>query len=107
MRTRHRSRTGKPNRERNQVAGIYIHIPYCKTRCTYCDFYALTNESQRDAFVDALCKEATIRQKELNETVQTIYFGGGTPSRLHEEHFDQIFDTLLPILLLIPMQRSL
>ena len=94
MRVLQRSRTGKPNRERNQVAGIYIHIPYCKTRCTYCDFYTLTNESQINAFVDALCKEAGIRKGELNETVQTIYFGGGTPSRLLKEHFDQIFDTL-------------
>lgn len=76
------------------MAGIYIHIPFCKTRCTYCDFYALTNESQLDAFVNALCKEAGMRQKELNEPVQTLYFGGGTPSRLHKEHFDQIFDTL-------------
>lgn len=76
------------------MAGIYIHIPYCKTRCTYCDFYTLTNESQIDAFVDALCTEAGIRQEELNEPVQTIYFGGGTPSRLHKAHFVQIFDTL-------------
>lgn len=76
------------------MAGIYIHIPYCKTRCTYCDFYTLTNESQIDTFVDALRREAEMRKKELPETVKTIYFGGGTPSRLHHNHFGQIFDTL-------------
>jgi oxygen-independent coproporphyrinogen-3 oxidase len=76
------------------VAGIYIHIPYCKTRCTYCDFYTITNESQIDAFVDALCKEGVMRKDELPETVHTIYFGGGTPSRLHQHHFEQIFHTL-------------
>ncbi len=78
----------------NKVAGIYIHIPYCKTRCTYCDFYTLTNESQIDAFVNALCGEAEARKEELSETVKTIYFGGGTPSRLHQHHFEQLFDTL-------------
>ena len=76
------------------MAGIYIHIPYCKTRCTYCDFYTLTNESQMDPFVEALCKEAETRKEELSETAKTIYFGGGTPSRLHQDHFKQIFETL-------------
>lgn len=76
------------------MAGIYIHIPYCKTRCTYCDFYTLTNESQIDPFVNALCREAQMRKEEFTESVQTIYFGGGTPSRLHQHHFDQIFETL-------------
>lgn len=76
------------------MAGIYIHIPFCKTRCTYCDFYTGTNEKQMDALVDALCAEAIMRQDEIPETVQTIYFGGGTPSRLRHEHFVKIFDTL-------------
>ncbi len=76
------------------MAGIYIHIPFCKTRCTYCDFYMGTNESLLDAFVDTLCAEAKIRKEETGETVETIYFGGGTPSRLHRAHFDRIFDSL-------------
>ncbi|RNC64591.1 radical SAM family heme chaperone HemW [Proteiniphilum sp. X52] len=76
------------------MAGIYIHIPFCKTRCTYCDFYTGTNETQMDAFVDALCAEARIRKDEIREQVKTVYFGGGTPSRLRQEHFDRIFDTL-------------
>lgn len=76
------------------MAGIYIHIPFCKTRCTYCDFYTLTNESQIDTFVEALCKEAQLRKNEIAGPVKTIYFGGGTPSRLHQNHFDHLFDTL-------------
>ncbi len=76
------------------MAGIYIHIPFCKSVCTYCDFYKVTNEAQMDAFVEALCAEAGKRKQEATEPVQTIYFGGGTPSRLQPKHFDAIFDSL-------------
>ncbi|MDR2815685.1 MAG: radical SAM family heme chaperone HemW [Proteiniphilum sp.] len=76
------------------MAGIYIHIPFCKTRCSYCDFYSGVNETQMNAFVDALCTEARIRKEEIPETVKTVYFGGGTPSRLRREHFEKIFDAL-------------
>lgn len=76
------------------MAGIYLHIPFCKSRCIYCDFYTGTNEAQQDAFVDALCAEARLRKNEIAERVQTVYFGGGTPSRLKRVHFEQIFDTL-------------
>jgi len=76
------------------VAGIYLHIPFCKTRCIYCDFYSGTNESQKNAFLEALCREAEIRKAEVTEPVQTIYFGGGTPSRLDRKHFEQIFEIL-------------
>ena len=76
------------------MAGIYIHIPFCLTRCTYCDFYMGTNESHMETFVDALCAEAKRRKDETDEPVQTLYFGGGTPSRLQWSHFDKIFHTL-------------
>ena len=76
------------------MAGIYIHIPFCKTRCSYCDFYTGTNEIQMDALVDALCAEVRIRKDEIPESMKSIYFGGGTPSRLHRGHFDKIFDVL-------------
>ncbi len=76
------------------MAGIYIHVPFCKERCTYCDFYTVTDESRMDEFVEALCIEAESRKEEVKEPVQTIYFGGGTPSRLSTEHFSAIFDTL-------------
>lgn len=76
------------------MAGIYIHIPFCKTRCLYCDFYTGTDESQKDDFVNAVCNEILLRKDELNEPVRTIYFGGGTPSRLHVQHFRQILDAV-------------
>ena len=64
--------------ENIKPAGIYVHIPFCKIRCTYCDFYTLTNETRIDAFVESLCKEIELRKDEINEPVKTVYFGGGT-----------------------------
>lgn len=75
-------------------AGVYIHIPFCKTKCTYCDFYSLINESRINDFVDNLCKEVQLRKDEIHEPIKTIYFGGGTPSRLSKQHFEIIFETL-------------
>ncbi len=77
-----------------KTAGIYIHIPFCKSRCTYCDFYTLTNESRIEAFADSLCKEIKFRKDKIHEPVKTVYFGGGTPSRLSEQHFENIFNYL-------------
>jgi oxygen-independent coproporphyrinogen-3 oxidase len=63
------------------MAGIYIHIPFCKKLCFYCDFYHLISSDENSAFVHALLKEASLRQDYLGtEPVSTIYFGGGTPS---------------------------
>lgn len=76
------------------MAGIYIHIPFCTTRCIYCDFYSDTNTEQINAFVDALCHEAEIRKDEIHEPIQTIYFGGGTPSQLDVAHLEKIFRTI-------------
>lgn len=77
------------------MAGIYIHIPFCKTRCIYCDFYSTTRSELKERYVRALCRELQMRREYLRgETVETIYFGGGTPSQLAEEDFRQIFDTI-------------
>lgn len=63
------------------MAGIYIHIPFCKKLCYYCDFYHVVSRDNNSAFIDALLKEASLRKEYLeNETVSTIYLGGGTPS---------------------------
>ena len=68
------------------MAGIYLHIPFCKKKCAYCDFFSLANSKQKDDFVEALLKEILLQQHYLdNERVQTIYFGGGTPSLLSIE----------------------
>ncbi len=77
------------------MAGIYIHIPFCKSRCIYCDFFTSTNEVEVDSYVQALCKEIVLRKNELsNDIVKTIYIGGGTPSRLKKNHFDHIFEAI-------------
>ena len=65
------------------MSGIYIHIPFCKQACHYCDFHFSTSMKKKDEMVLALAKEIRMRKKEFeNETIETIYFGGGTPSIL-------------------------
>ena len=65
------------------MAGIYIHIPFCKKRCIYCDFYSTTNNQLADSYIDCLCNELSLRIHEIEaENVTTIYIGGGTPSQL-------------------------
>ena len=77
------------------MAGIYFHIPFCKTRCIYCDFYSTTNGELKERFAHALCKELEMRRDYLQgEPVGTIYFGGGTPSQLNLTDFKRIFDTI-------------
>lgn len=77
------------------MAGIYLHIPFCKRRCIYCDFYSTTLEDQKDRYIHALCRELEMRRHYANsEPVYTIYFGGGTPSQLQQSHFEEVFGTL-------------
>ncbi|MEG1587164.1 MAG: radical SAM family heme chaperone HemW, partial [Bacteroidales bacterium] len=77
------------------MAGIYIHIPFCKTRCLYCDFFSNTRMDKKNAFIATLCKEIENRKTYLGDaTIKTLYFGGGTPSQLEEADFRQIFTTL-------------
>jgi oxygen-independent coproporphyrinogen-3 oxidase len=74
------------------MAGIYLHIPLCKKRCIYCDFYSTTDINTKKDYIQALIKEMQLRKDFLdNETVETIYFGGGTPSLLSYSNFDDIF----------------
>lgn len=77
------------------MAGIYLHIPFCKTRCIYCDFFSTTKSEKKEQYIEALCKELIIRKPYLeDETIETIYFGGGTPSQLDKADFEQIFKTI-------------
>ncbi len=76
------------------MAGIYIHIPFCKQACTYCDFHFSTNQKLRKPLIDALCVEIKQRSHEIKEAPATLYFGGGSPSILNEEELAQIFETL-------------
>ncbi|MCW3105358.1 MAG: putative oxygen-independent coproporphyrinogen oxidase [Bacteroidetes bacterium] len=77
------------------MAGIYIHIPFCKQACNYCDFHFSTSLKNKDAFLDALKKEIAIQKDYFGgEEVSTIYFGGGTPSMLDPQELMGIFETL-------------
>lgn len=64
------------------MTGVYIHIPFCKSRCAYCDFYSTTLLGWREAYVDAVIREWQQRKGEVADYVGTIYIGGGTPSVL-------------------------
>lgn len=73
------------------MAGIYIHIPFCKSKCAYCNFFSLVSEKKIVEYVDALKKELIARNQYLgNDKVKTIYFGGGTPSLLPTKYIDEI-----------------
>jgi oxygen-independent coproporphyrinogen-3 oxidase len=74
---------------------LYLHIPFCKQACHYCDFHFSTNLTQKSALVDALCAEIARQKNYLpHQPLETIYFGGGTPSLLTESELVQIFDTI-------------
>ena len=72
------------------MAGLYIHIPFCRSRCIYCGFYSTTELELRQRYVDALCKEMSIVCQKA--PIKTIYLGGGTPSQLAISQLQQIFD---------------
>ncbi|QUB47971.1 radical SAM family heme chaperone HemW [Prevotella sp. oral taxon 475] len=84
------------------MAGLYIHIPFCASRCIYCGFYSTTAVASQDRYTDALCREMQMQKdyllKALNATphmeLSTIYLGGGTPSQLSGENLEKLFDTI-------------
>jgi len=77
------------------MSGIYIHIPFCKQACHYCDFHFSTNMCKKEAMVAALQKELVLRKAEFKEeVVETIYFGGGTPSVLTSEEIKSIIQSI-------------
>ncbi|MDO6818560.1 radical SAM family heme chaperone HemW [Zobellia sp. 1_MG-2023] len=77
------------------MSGIYIHIPFCKQACHYCDFHFSTSMGKKEAMVLALQKELSLRKDEFkDEVVETIYFGGGTPSVLKTEEIQSIIDSV-------------
>ena len=77
------------------MSGLYLHIPFCRKRCTYCDFhFSTTFENYRSSLIRALVQELVLRSTKFNGSIQTIYFGGGTPSILNESELSLIFDTI-------------
>ncbi len=77
------------------MSGIYIHIPFCKQACHYCDFHFSTSMTKKEELVLALAKEMLLRKDEFqNEIIETIYFGGGTPSVLTIDNIRFLIDTV-------------
>ncbi len=76
------------------MAGIYIHIPFCKKACHYCNFHFSTQTQHIHSFVEALLNEIELRRDYINTPIQTIYFGGGTPSLLSAEQIRSIIEKL-------------
>lgn len=77
------------------MAGIYIHIPFCYKACHYCDFHFSTSLTLKTKLIDAICKELKLKNKYLGtQLVETIYFGGGTPSILEEKYIAKILKTI-------------
>ena len=76
------------------MAGLYIHIPFCKSRCIYCGFYSTTRHELRQRYVDAVCKEMMLKASRSighEVKIETVYLGGGTPSQLSGRQLQQIF----------------
>lgn len=77
------------------MSGIYIHIPFCKQACYYCNFYFSTSLKKKTELLDCLVKEIELRKSELNnDIVETIYFGGGTPSILSTEEINRLIEAV-------------
>ncbi len=76
------------------MAGVYFHIPFCKQACHYCDFHFSTNLAVKDQMLDMMVRELDIQREYLKEDVETIYFGGGTPSLLSPQEIDRLLDAV-------------
>lgn len=74
------------------MAGIYVHIPFCRSKCFYCGFYSVASLRGKEEYLRALCREMELRRGYLpaGAPVETLYFGGGTPSFLDEKEMEVI-----------------
>lgn len=79
------------------MAGIYIHIPFCRRKCHYCNFFSLASQKYREEFLDALGQEILLTRRYLDgEPLNTIYFGGGTPSLYRPDELQHVIEQLCP-----------
>jgi len=86
-------RGSSPSGSQSGACGIYIHIPFCKQACHYCDFHFSTSMKKKDELIQCIAKELELRKDELkNKTVETIYFGGGTPSLLTSNELELLIN---------------
>lgn len=76
------------------MVGIYIHIPFCKQACNYCDFHFTTSFKNTDNLIEAICKEIVLKKDRINSPISSIYLGGGTPSVLPASQLQKVFDTI-------------
>jgi oxygen-independent coproporphyrinogen-3 oxidase len=76
------------------MSGIYIHIPFCRKACHYCDFHFSTNLTLVDQITDAICKEIVLRKNYVQSPLNSIYFGGGTPSLLSANQLNQLINNI-------------
>ena len=77
------------------MAGIYVHIPFCKSKCPYCNLFSLASQKKKDAFLQALNREIALVADYLSgQRIETVYFGGGTPSLYQPANLQQILDTI-------------
>lgn len=85
------------------MPGIYIHIPFCKQACHYCNFHFVTSLHYKKEMIDAMAKEIELRKDYLSDKkVDTIYFGGGTPSLLQIEDFRLLIDSIKKFFIVDP-----
>ncbi len=78
------------------MSGIYLHIPFCKQACSYCDFYFVTRHQQKEEFIKAIIREVEEKKDSIyiSEPIETIYFGGGTPSLLSKKELSDILEAI-------------
>jgi len=85
------------------MAGIYIHVPFCATRCTYCDFFSSTHREDKERYVQQVLNELSLRKPYLpDEPIETIYLGGGTPSQLTIQELDMILNRIYQLYTIAP-----
>lgn len=77
------------------MAGVYIHIPFCRKACHYCNFHFSATARNFNEMADAICEEAVLRSGYINEPINSIYFGGGTPSLIPSDQLQKIFSTIV------------
>ncbi|NPA43797.1 MAG: radical SAM family heme chaperone HemW [Chlorobi bacterium] len=75
------------------MAGLYVHVPFCRRACSYCDFYFSVNKRHEDAFFEALGKELVLRRNEIAGPLDSVYFGGGTPSYAEPGHIAEVLES--------------
>lgn len=93
--------TGREGRGRSKTVGIYVHVPFCMSKCHYCDFCSVTraDEAKKDAYASRICDEIREFAEKIRQTgelpqADTVYFGGGTPTLMSAEQFSRILETV-------------